>query len=389
MYLSNVLCFQAKYNAISTLANSTNENPLHIAALRNRFAFIPEFLKLEADINETATSTMPQQQTTDPSIITNTNKFQQTPVFSAVLMDNVKCLEALVQSQHAKFNTVDYEGNSVLHYCARQNNIESLRFILKSNRFKETLFIANNVGELPLHMAAKKGNIEVFKLILAKFYDGTYEAKDIYLNAKDMNGKTCFHWACINGFSNIIEYLVKDLKLLFLLESTDNDNNAPLHLASMHNHLSVVEILITQDVNLASKNGLNETALLVSTKRGYFDIARALINKFESLSSERDEMESLHYAAQKGAHETVELLLRKGTSLDYYNAQNENCLDVAIRCNQREVIKVLLNDKNWHTLIQVEPKVKRGRKSIIQMAFNRDKSPVSSAVFFLLVDINL
>lgn len=302
-------------------------------------------------------------------------------------MDNVKCLEALVQSQHAKFNTVDYEGNSVLHYCARQNNIESLRFILKSNRFKETLFIANNIGELPLHMAAKKGNIEVFKLILAKFYDGTYEAKDIYLNAKDMNGKTCFHWACINGFSNIIEYLVKDLKLLFLLESTDNDNNAPLHLASMHNHLSIVEILITQDVNLTSKNGLNETALLISTKRGYFDIARALINKFESLSSELDEMESLHCAAQKGAHETVELLLKKGISLNYYNAQNENCLDVAIRCNQREVIKVLLNDKNWHTLIQVEPKVKRGRKSIIQMAFNRDKDQVSSVVSLVLISI--
>lgn len=164
--------FKAKYNAISVLANSTNDNPLHIAALRNRFAFISEYLKAESDENT-------MSQVTEPSI-TQTNKFQQTPLFSAVLMDNVKCLEALLQSPHAKFNTVDYEGNSVLHYCARQNNIESLRFILKSNRFKDTLFIANNVGELPLHMAAKKGNIEVFKLILAKFYDGSYSRLFIF-----------------------------------------------------------------------------------------------------------------------------------------------------------------------------------------------------------------
>jgi len=49
--------------------------------------------------------------------------------------------------------------------------------MLKSNKFNETLFIANNVGELPLHMASKKGNIEVFKLILTKFYDGTLKKK--------------------------------------------------------------------------------------------------------------------------------------------------------------------------------------------------------------------
>ena len=192
-----------------------------------------------------------------------------------------------------------------------------------------------------------------------------------------MEGKTCFHWACINGFSNIIEYLVKDLKLLFLLEATDNDNNTPLHLAAMFNHLSVVEILITQEVNLSCLNYSNETALLISTKRGYFDIARVLLNKFDSLSSGIDEMQSLHYASEKCAHEIVELLLKKGTKIDFYNAQNENCLDVAIKFNQKEVIKILLNDKHWYTLIQVEPKVPKSRKSIIQMAFNRDRDTVN------------
>ena len=101
-------------------------------------------------------------------------------------MDNIKCVEALLNLQETnKINDqIDQEGNSLIHLCAKFNKIESLRYLLKMNNYLDIIFIVNNSGELPLHSAAKNGNIEIFKLILAKFYDGkliTFLVKAKYL----------------------------------------------------------------------------------------------------------------------------------------------------------------------------------------------------------------
>lgn len=109
------------------------------------------------------------------------NNFSQTPLFSAISLDNVKCVEALVQSPDIELNAVDNEGNTCIHLCARFNNVESLRYLLKMSKFLDVIFVANNSRELPLHVAAKNGNLEVFKLILGKFYDGLSIFLSIFL----------------------------------------------------------------------------------------------------------------------------------------------------------------------------------------------------------------
>ena len=89
-------------------------------------------------------------------------------------MGNIKCVEALLTSSDIKYDTTDVEGNSIVHLCAKINNVEALIFLLKSNHFLVNLFNENDFKELPLHIAAKYGNIEIFKLIIDKFYDGRF-----------------------------------------------------------------------------------------------------------------------------------------------------------------------------------------------------------------------
>ena len=50
---------------------------------------------------------------------------------------------------------------------------------------------------------------------------------------------------------------------------------------------------------------------------------------------------------------SIIVLLKKGAVIDKLNADNQNCLDVAISRNHREVIRVLLNDPNWSQLIKL------------------------------------
>jgi len=220
-------------------------------------------------------------------------------------------------------------------------------------------------------VAAKNGHIEIFKLILAKFYDGTLQSKEAYLSRKDLHGRTCLHWACINGFSNIVEYLIKDLKLAFLVDIPDATLNTPLHLSAIHGHLTIAQILLNQDNNtkLTTKNVKNETALLLSCERGHFEIAKLLISRQESIGSDATEKQLIHIATRGGSPEIVKLLLSKGAPISYLNTAGENCLDIALAADQREIITILLQDQNWKQLIETAPKQARKtpKKSIIQL----------------------
>lgn len=155
---------------MSFSSNSNNQNPLHIAALKNRFAFIIEFLKIESAFIE-------EQKELGIEVtpcIRQLNDRNQTPLFSAVTMGNIKCVEALLSSTDIKYDTTDIEGNSIIHLCAKINNVEALIFLLKTSHFLVNLFNENESNELPLHIAAKHGNIDIFKLIIQKFYDGKF-----------------------------------------------------------------------------------------------------------------------------------------------------------------------------------------------------------------------
>lgn len=49
----------------------------------------------------------------------------------------------------------------------------------------------------------------------------------------------------------------------------------------------------------------------------------------------------------------MKLLLEKGANIDKLDEQNRNCLDIAISRGHREVVRVLLEDKNWDKLIRL------------------------------------
>ena len=109
--------------------------------------------------------------------------------------------------------------------------------MLKNKSFMDNIFLVNKEDETPLHLACKFGNIEIIKLLLSKFYDGNLDGKEQYLSARDKNGRTCFHLACLAGYQNVVFYLIKDLKLQLLTELVDNADNTPLHFACMNGHL--------------------------------------------------------------------------------------------------------------------------------------------------------
>ncbi len=282
------------------------------------------------------------------------NKDFLTPLLLAAINGNLKCLIELVSDPKTKIEARDTNGNSIYHLFAEYGNLECLQYFLKNhfNKNQKLLMTINNQEETVLQVACRSGNLELIKIVY-DLIDGINMALEPFLFNKNMNGQTCFHIACTNGYYNIIEYFLKYRKKTVFLEQADFNSNTSLHLATYGGHSSIVGLLLTYNADCNARNEDNATALDLSCRLGFFDISKMLISCYLVFDNEHSNHDyPLHVACNEGAHEVVKLLLEKGALIDKLNNENQNCLDIAIAKKHREVIKVLLNDPNWRLLIR-------------------------------------
>ena len=203
---------------------------------------------------------------------------------------------------------------------------------------------------------------------------------------KDNKGHSVFHNACIGGHFNIVEYLLRDLKLVFLTEQLDDDNNTALHHAANNGHTSIAELLLLYDPKVDFRNNENCTPLELSCRKNFFDISKLLIGSIKSIDVDETtvmNMNPLHIAAQEGAHEVVELLLAKGFPINMMNMENKNAMDIAMENQKKEVVQVLLKNRNWKRLINHEPKKSKLKKPKFQLDFKKMVTQPKSKVKFI------
>ncbi len=204
-----------------------------------------------------------------------------------------------------------------------------------------------NLGYTALHHAAMSGQIETLKQLF-EFYP---DRNDIFEGAEDGNW-TPIKLAALYGFTPIAEYLIdcgdninveykQDWKLIHLAsqetinENTDIENDhagfvrylldsgvdvnikmasgsTPLHIAAIHNAITVAEILISHpDIDINMPDNTGQSVLLIAASKGNDDIIRKLLDdprlhlKAETKKGER----ALYLAVIAKSTETVTTLL--------------------------------------------------------------------------------
>ncbi|ORE04073.1 ankyrin, partial [Rhizopus microsporus var. microsporus] len=95
------------------------------------------------------------------------------------------------------------------------------------------------------------------------------------LLARDKDGKSLLHYACIN---NKIERARHMLEQGADVNAKDNHDWTPLHLACLHGHLDIVKLLIQQGavVNMLGSEDM-DTPLHQASKHGHKEIVLYLI----------------------------------------------------------------------------------------------------------------
>lgn len=104
-------------------------------------------------------------------------------------------------------------------------------------------------GNSPLHYAAREGNLQACCALLAAGADP---------NRGNKHGDTPLHWAALGGHMQIVRSLLDrgahvDARSEFL--------ETPLHLAVDKNHYSTVELLVASGADVNARNEVGDTIL--------------------------------------------------------------------------------------------------------------------------------
>jgi len=187
---------------------------------------------------------------------------------------------------------------------------------------------------------------------------GNQETKEYCLSLKDTLGRTCFHLACFYNRFSLVEYLICDLKLLFLIEMLDFNKNSGLHLAAMNDNHFAVDIMIKASLKsksiLVSRNSAELTPLEISMSMKFFQTSKIIIEALDIVETKNNRINLLHLAANEGSHDIVRLLLEKKVPINSLSSKMQNVLDLAIDKGHKEVIKVLIRDPGWKNLFEYE-----------------------------------
>ena len=195
----------------------------------------------------------------------------------------------------------DYLGVAALHYAVRAGDLAKARNLISNNW--ACLTVLDSSGAQPLHVAAETGKKEMAALLLRS---------GAPIDAKNRSGQTPLQLAIINDSSALVELLL-DKGADFNI--ANNLGWYPIHQASESKLITAFLLAYGADVNL--KGGLGDKV----------DGGRT----------------ALHWAAEDGNVEVVEVLLANGADPTIQDFRSMTPLELSRKGGKEETTNLLEN----------------------------------------------
>ena len=179
------------------------------------------------------------------------DKKERTPIFYAIVYDNIDILKYLIKSG-ANINTKDKTGLEPIDYAIKRN-IDMIKELIESGA---------NIHSNLLHSSVYINNIDLLKYLIKSGAD---------INGLDKKGRTPFHYALIYNNINIAKYLIENGAKINV---QDNDGKRPLYYSIIRNNNNILFLkelikeliksgadINIEDINLISDQRLKEEIL--------------------------------------------------------------------------------------------------------------------------------
>ncbi|KAL8670368.1 MAG: hypothetical protein Q9168_005095 [Polycauliona sp. 1 TL-2023] len=223
-------------------------------------------------------------------------------------------------------------------------------------------------GQPLLSLAATNGHDAIVELLLDD------NAKPNFNNSE---GESPLTLAASKGHENVVKLLVKhEADINFL----DRRGRSPLILATAHGHEAVAELLLDKTSFDRLNGDLGRTVLSLAAENGLETVARLLLGKMippkQKLNLEvnyGDGKPPLMSAASCGHAAVAKLLLEKGASLNYQDAQQRTPMMVAAANGHEAVVKLFMSnsadfdDKETQVIRASDIAAEAGHQGVVDM----------------------
>ncbi|KAG6739607.1 hypothetical protein POTOM_057209 [Populus tomentosa] len=129
----------------------------------------------------------------------------------------------------------DKKGGNLLHLAASMGFLFGARLLV--SRCPVAASQRNEEGNLPIHVACRKGHLEVVRELLINWFDPMD-----FLNEKEQN---ILHVAAESGQGKLVEEILGNRDMEALINEKDYDGNTPLHLAAMYGRSEIMQALLS------------------------------------------------------------------------------------------------------------------------------------------------
>ena len=211
-------------------------------------------------------------------------------VHHAAYSGNQDLVEYLINEKSLLPTAVDSTGCTALHYGIMSMKLPLVKDLV--NIYKLDPHRKDNSGKASVHYAAEVGDINLLEYLI--------NSCNCELRISANNGQNIFHFSSCNGHFHFIKHILAHYpQCISLIHSPDNEGTLPIHLACQSGITQLVTYLV-DDVkcNVTAKTEVGHTCVTCACGSGNLSLVMLLIQqyKLDPLVVDKIGMSSLHYS---------------------------------------------------------------------------------------------
>ena len=193
-----------------------------------------------------------------------------------------------------------------------------------------------------LRAAAAVGNGIIVQLLLVSKWLTRGEVRPVEVEGPS----SALHDAVSNGHQRVVDILISNQEPI---NTKDERSRTPLHLASIMGYPHIVKLLIQNGIGDGTKtevdaqDSVHRTPLHYAAFYGYDDVVKVLLTTNLKLDEKDAQGETaLHLAAREQRSTVIDKLLTAGAAIDLKNKYHETALHIAVAAESMDVVVKLV-----------------------------------------------
>lgn len=162
-------------------------------------------------------------------------------------------------------------SNSALHDACERDDLATVQRLLSAD--PTATHSLGKFDRTALHIAAKRGNIEMCRVLLEAI-----PADDLPRNLSLLtsHGFSVIYSAILSGKTDIVEFLIHNYPVVDL-EAPDLGGLTPLHIAAEKGYAGIVKVLLDAGCTSTTTDSIGRTALAWAQAKGHEDCVALLL----------------------------------------------------------------------------------------------------------------